>query len=63
METKLIKLFHVGVGGEKGWVFSPNGIMGTVTASCHKDPPKVLVDTDDTIKLQGGEIQNETIRN
>ena len=51
METKIIKLFHVGVGGEKGWVFSEDGVMGTIPASCYKDPQKILVDTSCTINL------------
>ena len=54
METQIKMLFSIGASKERGRVFSPDGVMCAVVASCYKGPPKILVDTDDTIKLQGG---------
>jgi len=38
----LIVLCDLGVGGERGRVFSKNGIMPSVTATEWKDPMKVI---------------------
>jgi hypothetical protein len=40
---KIIALCHVGVGGQKGWVFHTQGISPCLPATQWKDPTKVLV--------------------
>ena len=37
------KNYSYGSGGQKGWVYSIDGIMGTLPASQYKDPPKILI--------------------
>ena len=39
MKPKIIKVGHIGASIERGWVYSPNGVMGAVTATCYKGPP------------------------
>ena len=36
-------LAHIGVGGQKGYVFDPDGICPTLPATQWKDPTKVLL--------------------
>ena len=52
METQIIKVLHIGPSREKGWVYSQDGVMATMTSTCYKEPPKVLVDTGYNIKLK-----------
>ena len=42
MEKKIVILCELGVGGEKGRVIGGGGIMPTITATCYKDPLKVV---------------------
>lgn len=44
MSNKIIKLCHIGIGGQKGWVYSVDGIVGALPASQYKDPTKILID-------------------
>ena len=46
MNNKTITLGHIGVGGQKGWVYSLNGISPTVPASTWKDPIKFIYRKD-----------------
>lgn len=36
-------IFHVGVGGQKGWVFDISGTCPCLPASQYKDATKILV--------------------
>ena len=60
METQVKTLFSIGASKERGRVFSPDGVMATIPASCYKGPPKVLVDTNYTIRLKGRTIYDES---
>ena len=40
--NKIIALGHIGVGGQKGWIYSANGICPTIPASTWKDPIKFV---------------------
>ena len=40
--NKIIALGHIGVGGQKGWIYSANGICPTIPATTWKDPIKVV---------------------
>ncbi len=62
METQIIKVLHIGPSREKGWVYSQDGVMATMTSTCYKEPPKVLVDTDCIISLRGENIYDEPTR-
>jgi hypothetical protein len=62
METQIIKVLHIGPSREKGWVYSQDGVMATMTSTCYKEPPKVLVDTDYNISLRGENIYDEPTR-
>lgn len=42
-KSEIKRITHMGVGGQKGWVYSIDGIMGTLPASQYKDPPKILI--------------------
>lgn len=42
-EQKIIRLIHKGSGGQKGWVYSIDGIMSTLPASQYKDPALVVI--------------------
>lgn len=43
MTSKIIKLGHIGVGGQKGWIYSVNGYSPTLPATQYKDPTKIVV--------------------
>lgn len=60
METQIIKILHIGPSREKGWVYSQNGVLATMTSTCYKEPPKVLVDTNYIIRLKGRTIYDES---
>ena len=62
METQIIKVLHIGPSREKGWVYSQDGVMATMTSTCYKEPPKVLVDADCIISLRGENIYDEPTR-
>lgn len=42
-EQKIIKLAHIGVGGQKGWILDIDGIVGALPATQYKDPTKIIV--------------------
>lgn len=44
-QIKIIVLGHIGVGGQKGYLFNPNGLCAALPASQFKDPTKVLIKT------------------
>ena len=39
METHIIQVGHIGASIERGRVFSVDGVMATITATCYKGPP------------------------
>ena len=41
-ENKIMALGHLGVGGQKGWVFDVNGISRCLAATDYKDPTKII---------------------
>lgn len=41
-------LTDLGVGGQRGRVFNPNGIIGALSATDYKDAEKVLVKEEDS---------------
>ena len=41
--NEIKKLAHIGTGGQKGWIYSVDGIVGTLPASQYKDPYKILI--------------------
>ena len=41
------------VGGQRGRVFSPEGIIGALSATDYKDPPKTLVYEDRDSRSNG----------
>lgn len=41
-------LCDLGVGGQRGRVFAPNGIVGALSATDYKDAEKVLVKEEDS---------------
>lgn len=43
VEKKAKILCDLGVGGERGRVFSADGIIGALSATDYKDPEKILV--------------------
>lgn len=40
--TRIIRLAHIGVG-QKGWIYSGEGLICTLPATQYKDPPKIIV--------------------
>lgn len=43
ISSQCIVLCDLGVGGQRGRVFSMNGVIGSLSATDYKDPPKVMV--------------------
>lgn len=41
METHIIQVGHIGASIERGRVFSVDGVMATITATCYKGPPNI----------------------
>ncbi len=60
--NKIEALGHIGVGGQKGWVFSANGISPTVPASTWKDPIKFIDITKKEKKMSNSEEQKEIMQ-
>ena len=60
METHIIRVGHVGASVERGWVYSQDGVMGAVTATCYKGPPLILASTHSSIKLKHKESYDES---
>ena len=46
-DNEIKKLAHIGAGGQKGWIYSVDGIAGTLPASQYKDPTKILIKKKD----------------
>lgn len=42
MDNKVISLAHIGVGGQKGYVYDINGICPCLPATQYKDPAKFV---------------------
>lgn len=42
-ENRIERLAHIGVGGQKGWIYSVNGCSPTLLATQYKDPTKVII--------------------
>ena len=63
MKPKIIRVGHVGASIERGWVYSPDGVMGTVTATCYKGPPLILANTSVFITLEDKNDYAEPKRN
>ena len=42
MEKKIKIICHVEVGGERGRVFDKKRVIGSLSATDYKDPPKVI---------------------
>ena len=59
MKTKIIRVGHVGASMERGWVHSPDGVMGAVTATCYKGPPLILANIPSSAKLMNKENCDE----
>ena len=60
METHIIRVGHIGASIERGWVYSQDGVMGAVTATCYKGPPLILANTHSSTKLKHKEICDES---
>lgn len=41
-QPEIIQLAHKGSGGQRGWVHSTEGIIGTIAATDYKDPKLIL---------------------
>ena len=52
MSNKLMILGHIGVGGQKGWLYSLNGMAPCVPATTYKDPIKFLFKGEDKMSEQ-----------
>lgn len=42
-ENKIERLAHIGVGGQKGWIYSANGCSPSLTATQYTDPTKIII--------------------
>ena len=55
----MIIVCDLGVGGQRGRVFSPEGIIGALSATDYKDPPKALVYEYSNSRSDGGLRKSE----
>lgn len=62
MESKIIRVGHVGASIVRGRVHSPDGVMCAVTATCYKGPPLILVNMSSATKLKDKKNHNEPTR-
>ena len=53
-KDEIIIMCDLEVGGQRGRVFNPDGIIGTLSATDYKDPPKALVYEDRNSRSDGG---------
>lgn len=51
--NEIIILADLEVGGQRGRVHSPDGIIAALSATDYKDPPKVLVEIAGTKRHKG----------
>ena len=59
MRDEIIVLCDLEVGGQRGRVFSPDGIIGALSATDYKDPPKALVYEYSDSRSDGGIRKSE----
>lgn len=62
METHIIQVGHIGASIERGRVFSVDGVMATITATCYKGPPLILANISSSVKLMNKENCDETVQ-
>ena len=48
---RIIRLAHKGSGGQKGWIYSIEGIISTLPASQYKDPSLIVVSTNNQMVI------------
>jgi hypothetical protein len=60
METHIIQVGHIGASIERGRVFSVDGVMATITATCYKGPPLILTNIPASAKLMNKENCDES---
>lgn len=41
--NNIIRLIHRGTGGQKGWIYSVDGVISTIPVTSYKDPPKIVI--------------------
>lgn len=44
--NKLIIVGHLGVGGQRGYVFRPDGVCPCLSATQYKDPTKIVANDE-----------------
>jgi hypothetical protein len=59
MKTRIVQVGQIGASDERGWIFSTDGVMATITATCYKGPPMILTNISSTTKLNNKEGHNE----
>ena len=60
MKPKIIRVGHVGASIERGWVYSQDGVVGAVTATCYKGPPLILANISSPVKLKSEDNCDES---
>lgn len=60
MEPKIIVVGQIGASIERGRVFSVDGILGAIPASCYKGPPLILANIPSSTKLMNHDSCDET---
>jgi hypothetical protein len=50
-KQRIIRLTHKGSGGQKGWIYSIEGIISTLPASQYKDPSLIVVSTNNQMAV------------
>ena len=53
----IVTLANIGVGGERGWIYSADGLIGALSATQYKDPSKTIVNKED--KRSNSRMGNE----
>ena len=62
MKTRIVQVGQIGASDERGRIFSTDGVMVTITATCYKGPPMILTNISSTTKLNNKEGHNEPTR-
>ena len=62
METKIIVVGQIGASIERGRVFSVDGILGAILATCYKGSPLILANIPSSTKLMNKDNCDEIIR-
>lgn len=60
MKTRIVQVGQIGASDERGRIFSTDGVMATITATCYKGPPMILTNISSTTKLNNKEICDES---